>query len=88
MTTPELKVYTDISCVATDKNFYKHLKKCLNQHPAISDRILFGSDFSINLLWTESYGAYYKTYCDNLGSSNQEMSRLFGSINPEKYLFT
>jgi hypothetical protein len=47
----------------------------------------FGTDFSINLLWANSYSEYYNIYCDNLGADDPGLAKIFGSINPEKYLF-
>jgi Amidohydrolase len=87
ISSPELNVFTDISCVATDKKFYDHLLLSLQKYPGLKDKLLFGTDFSINLLWANSYSEYYKIFSENLGNTHAELAQTFASVNPQKYLF-
>jgi len=49
-------------------------------------RILFGSDFAVNLLWSESYNAYVGLFRETT-TLTPESKRALCSINPESFLF-
>jgi hypothetical protein len=79
-------VYTDISCNDMTAEYYRKLGKLFNhRNPQFHERILFGSDFSINLLATEteSYNQYLKAFADtNIAHKTDLCER-----NPERFLF-
>ncbi|MCX7710129.1 MAG: amidohydrolase [Clostridia bacterium] len=84
-------VYIDFSCRGDEDKFYKLLKKLIAEFPEkqrekLMKRILFGSDFSINLMWCSSYNEYMNCFSNTPVLSPQEKD-LFGSMNPEKFLF-
>jgi hypothetical protein len=78
-------VYADISCCVGDQKYYDDLLNLIYKHPQLSSRILFGSDFSINLITGErSYNSYlvnFGKYFDN------EFTHRLCSENPETFLF-
>jgi hypothetical protein len=81
------QVYTDFSCNTEKDNYYRDLNVTIQKHPdRLSDRILFGSDFMINLLWYESYNEYLKTFIQTTHLS-QELKMKFVNQNPERFLF-
>ncbi|MGI6686289.1 MAG: amidohydrolase family protein [Bacillota bacterium] len=60
-------VYGDFSCRGFNHKYYQSLKETLDQgdfgfRKMLRERILFGSDFTINLLWTDSYSSYLKIF--------------------------
>lgn len=82
-------VYADFSYCAFDAAFYRTLRKLLDSHKQtdkIRNRLLFGSDFMINLLSTDSYGRYVKVFKDTGGLTGKEKN-LFCSLNPERFIF-
>lgn len=84
-------LYVDFSCRAVNDGYYKALKKLIDQsEPEVKERlknrIMFGTDFSINLLAIESYNAYYRVFDDTRAFDKTEKSR-FCSANPESFLF-
>lgn len=80
-------VYTDISCCAFDDGFYEELKLELDrQKPKVAKRILFGSDFIVNLLWSDSYGDYLTHFGDTAHLTSNRRA-LFCHQNPERFLF-
>lgn len=81
----ELNVYTDISCIAHNTEFYNHLKEIMNKNPKLKDHILFGTDFSINLLLIDSYNEYYKKFSENINDA--QLIEKLCTTNTEKYLF-
>jgi hypothetical protein len=80
-------VYTDFSCLAFDDDFYHTLAETFRNKPGMKERILFGSDFLMNLLWIDSYNDYLKLF-DFTGHLEPGEKDLFGSINPERFLFS
>ncbi|MGN0906818.1 MAG: amidohydrolase family protein [Bullifex sp.] len=82
-------VYTDISFTGCYRDFYP---KFLNYLSTLSDkdrektedRILFGSDFSVNLLRVESYLNYYSIV--DTSPFSDELIHKMGSINPMRFL--
>jgi len=79
-------VYTDISCNDTTEEYYNNLGKLFNDsNPQLHEKVLFGSDFSINLLVTEShsYNYYLEAFADAELSHKADLCER----NPERFLF-
>lgn len=84
-------VYVDISCQATNPKYYKALalfvsKLSETERTKFMQRLLFGSDFAVNLLWTESYNAYVSLFSETTTFTPEDKQALC-SINPESFLF-
>ncbi|MFA8450603.1 MAG: amidohydrolase family protein [Bacteroidales bacterium] len=78
-------VFTDFSCIAFSEKYYKKLGKIVKREkPELQNKILFGSDFLINLLWSKSYNEYLNTF---IKTENIEQKHLFCSENAETFLF-
>ena len=78
-------VYTDISCKPAA--YYKELADLLIANPRLQDRVLYGSDFSINLLVTDT-----NCYNENLASFihaalHPSHTMNLCERNPERFLF-
>ncbi|MGE5631269.1 MAG: amidohydrolase family protein [Caulobacteraceae bacterium] len=85
-------VYTDFSNCGFSEEYYKSLRKLIGsysekQQKKINDRILFGSDYMVNLLYCDSYSSYIRVFSES-GSLNEVEKSKFSSANPEKFLFT
>ena len=79
-------VYGDLAYSGTSPLFYQKLHKTLSHDAShIRKRILFGSDWSINLMKIESYSAYLEQFSRS-PFTNQDIE-LFGKTNPEQFLF-
>lgn len=79
------QVYTDISCLAFDDEYYKELNDTLNSSPnSLKKRLLFGSDFVINLLWSKSYNHYIKDFKCTKHLKNKQA---YCQDNAETFLF-
>jgi predicted TIM-barrel fold metal-dependent hydrolase len=79
-------IYTDISCNDMSAAYYNGLGKLFNdKNPSFHERVLFGSDFSINMLATEvvSYNQYLKAFADADIPHKTDLCEK----NPEKFLF-
>ena len=79
-------VYTDFSDLANSDRFYKKLKRELENGGKKKEKVLFGSDFMINLLSSDSYNEYLKRFFDTNHLSSDE-KKLFAKVNPETFLF-
>jgi hypothetical protein len=84
-------VYTDISYRGVDIKYYDELRKYLDgfensKREKIMDKIIFGSDFMINLMAIDSYEPYMNYFSQTKAFSINEKEK-FCSINPEKYLY-
>ncbi len=81
-------VYADISCNDGSKAYYAEIDKLIeNPQSKVAQRIIFGSDFSINLLSSTSelsYNHYLQKFITK--SKSKSKSILFTS-NPERFLF-
>lgn len=81
-------VYTDFSCNAFDDDYYEELNKLVTRsknREKLKQRVLFGTDFMINLMWIESYNKYLELFSKTGHlSGNKEQ---FCSINPREFLF-
>lgn len=86
-------VYSDISYRAITDDFYKNLKSVLEnlKEPShinkLKERLLFGSDFMINLLKIGSYCEFYNIFVSTSYFDSNEKN-LFCSTNPEQFLFS
>ena len=83
-------VYTDFSFIGTEPDFYRTLSELIVQYAPVQEeslkkRILFGSDFMINLIEIDSYYDYIARFSDSELSSEQKHA--FCSENPERFLF-
>jgi len=83
-------VYTDFSFIGGDPEFYKGLiseMKSNSESDAkrIARRILFGSDFIVNLLKVRSYRDYIELFSQS--ELSDELKVLFCSKNPQEFLF-
>lgn len=80
-------VYTDFSCNTEDDKYYKKLNQQIKENDIkLSERILFGSDFMINLLWLKSYNEYVKYFKDTKHLDAETKLKLVNT-NSEKFLF-
>ena len=77
-------VYTDCSCQTPHKADYEKVMKIMNS--GTESRILFGSDYVINLIWSESYNEYLYNFIQT-NHLNDRQKELMCEINPEKFLF-
>ena len=82
-------VYSDISFTGCYKEFYIQFLNYLDsisleKRKKIEDRILFGSDFSVNLLRVESYLNYY--YIFDSSPLSDEFVHKIVSTNPMSFL--
>ena len=85
-------VYVDISCRATKAEYYEALAQFISrlseqERTKFMQRLLFGSDFAVNLLWSESYNAYVSLFSETT-TLTPEDKRALCSINPESFLFS
>ncbi len=80
-------VYVDFSYSGVDDEYYSSLRELINNQPHIlRGRILFGTDFMINLMAIESYNKYLDIFSKNSALSDPEKHG-FSCINPEQFLF-
>lgn len=85
-------VYVDFSCRALTDQYYVQLKKLIEslhgeQKAKLKDRILFGSDFTVNLMSIESYNKYLGMF-SHTTALNDEEKDTFCCANPERFLFS
>ena len=78
--------YADFSCTAFDDKYYHELASLIKNHPAAARKILFGSDFMINLLWCDSYNEYLELFLKTGQLARQEKQALC-SDNPARFLW-
>ncbi|MGA3208067.1 MAG: amidohydrolase family protein [Syntrophales bacterium] len=79
-------IYTDFSCLALDDDDYQALKIIYKENPYIKDRILFGSDFMMNLLHIESYNRYLELFSATGFFDDSEKEKLC-NMNSERFLW-
>jgi hypothetical protein len=81
-------VFTDISCNCEKEGYYEHLESMITDgriDRSVAERILFGTDFMINMLWNESYNSYLNCF---INTKHIRFNKLkFCHENPEKFLF-
>lgn len=84
---PGSNVYTDFSCNTENDQYYGMLQKLVSNKPEkLSERILFGSDFMINLLWIKSYNDYLKCFAETK-YLDDDLKLKFANTNSEMFLF-
>lgn len=86
-------VYVDISYVSFNDKSYKSLEKMINklckseeEKGKVKSKILFGTDFSVNLFEINSYQDYIK-YFGNTGKFTKDKNS-FCCKNPQEFLFS
>lgn len=77
-------VYTDCSCITPQRKDYELISKIFTDKTETN--ILFGTDFVINLLWSESYNEYLNNFIES-PYLDLRQKELICSVNPEKFLF-
>ena len=85
-------VYVNVSCRAINNRYYKQLRKLIDQLSSeerlkLRSRILFGTDFAVNLMWIESYNKYTDIFAKTDALTPKEKVT-FCSANPERFLFS
>ena len=80
-------VYTDFANCAVSRTFYDRLSRLIAEHPHAKERLLFGSDFMVNLLETDSYAEYYGYFLDAKNALSAEDRHQFFHVNPKRFLF-
>ncbi|HNW57988.1 MAG TPA: amidohydrolase family protein [Bacteroidales bacterium] len=85
----ESKIYTDFSCNTEHDEYFKKLKETIEtcgHDDLLTERILFGSDFMINLIWSKSYNEYLGEYIKTR-HLNDALKDKFARQNSERFLF-
>jgi predicted TIM-barrel fold metal-dependent hydrolase len=83
-------VYTDLSFNGVEPEYYGRLAAALAALPdaireKVGARIMFGSDFVVNLMKVRSYADYYRIFdASPLGA---DLKARFCSENPARFLF-
>jgi hypothetical protein len=77
-------VYTDCSCMTPHVNDYKIIREIMNDNS--ESNILFGTDFVINLIWSDSYNEYLNNFIES-SHLDQRQKELICKVNPERFLF-
>jgi hypothetical protein len=83
-------VYADFAFDGTEAEYYRWLSGYLAARSSalaalIEERLLFGSDFVVNLTKVRSYADYYRIYAASPFSG--ELKARFAHDNPERFLF-
>jgi hypothetical protein len=84
------KVYADVSFDGTEAEYYRWLGSYMGKGGAgraelLGERLLFGSDFLVNLTKTRSYADYYRLF--SASPLSEELKARMGHDNPERFLF-
>jgi predicted TIM-barrel fold metal-dependent hydrolase len=77
-------VYTDCSCLTPLVSDYEIIKKIIDEET--ESNILFGTDFVINLIWSDSYNDYLNNFI-NSPCLDERQKELISEINPERFMF-
>lgn len=82
-------LYSDFSFCGVRDTFYKRLSEILEGLPQstseiVSKRLLFGSDFMINLSSVDSYLDYYRKF--DISELSDSLKNRFTSVNPSNFL--
>ncbi len=78
-------VYTDIACCGISSEYYIELDSEISVKKHIENRILFGSDYMIDLLSIKNYTDYLKEFSNSKFTSIQLKNKMC-NINSEKFL--
>jgi len=84
----KLNVYADLSCCLFDLKDYNELIDWLDKNDpkgSSNSKLLFGSDFFLNLFWSKSYNDYLLCL-DNQYVIKGRLDKIF-ERNPEEFLF-
>lgn len=79
-------VYSDISYSGVSTEYYKSLAKIIKENKEIENKMLFGSDFTINLLSIENYREYIENFLETQYLSDSLKVNMC-NINPINFLF-
>ena len=84
-------VYIDFSCQVDGDAYFVALAKTLRGLPnperkRLTERILFGSDFAVNLLGVDSYNRCL-TFFSGTEALTADEKHAFCSLNPQRFLF-
>ena len=77
-------IYTDCSCLTPGVHDYVNIRNLFNRYT--ESKILFGTDFVINLIWSDSYNEYLNNFIKN-PYLDERQKELISEKNPEKFLF-
>ncbi len=77
-------IYSDCSCVTPQQEDYKKVNEILDED--VKSNILFGSDFVINLIWSDSYNEYLNNFI-RTSFLDENQKSIMCEVNPEKFLF-
>lgn len=85
-------VYVDFSNRAVNEKYYKALRQLMDNSSGegqdkLKRRLLFGSDFTVNLMSVESYNEYLSIFSKNSFMTEEEKHSVC-STNPERFLFS
>ena len=85
-------VFIDFSNRAVNDKYYISLKRLIESSSGelkakLKRRIVFGSDFTINLMSIESYNRYLDIFSKNTSFDDEEKNS-FCYTNPERFLFS
>jgi hypothetical protein len=83
------QVYADISFDGSEPGYYLWLEEYLAKRStalatAIEDRLIFGSDFMVNLTKVRSYSDYYRIFSES--PLDEELKYRLAHVNPERFL--
>jgi len=81
-------LYTDFACRGNEAGFYTDFADYIEKqgkNSKLPNRILFGSDFMINLLWSHSYNEYLKFFFESKRMAAYRQK--FCVDNPSNFLF-
>ena len=84
-------LYVDFSFNGLDEKYYRDLRRYIDRNPAklrekLKQRIMFGTDFMINLTGVESYNEYLRIFGESPYFSPEE-KHLFCGVNGGRFLF-
>ena len=77
--------YTDFSDFGHSQHFYNSLRRKMNKNSELENKVMFGSDFMVNLFESDSYNDYLKKFFDSklLQTDKEKLC----NKNPQKFLF-
>ena len=79
-------VYADFSYFGLDDDHYHTLADACSKNPFIGEKLLFGSDFMINLIDMESYNRYLELFARTQAFDTKQKAA-FANTNPERFLW-
>ncbi len=84
----ESNIYADFSCNTRKDIYYAGLAETFIEHnkQELENKVMFGSDFMINLLWLDSYNSYLKDFAATTHFPGKLKMKLVNE-NTERFLF-